>query len=103
MVPVELPKAQVSVWVKEEEALEIVIVVALPIFTEVAVTEDALGMVFSVCVPLADTLTAQLQTPASQLNLKDFAKKRRGIKIEENINRNGIDKGVYRIFGYAVL
>ena len=43
---------------KEEEALEIVIVVALPIFTEVAVTEDALGIVFNVCVPLAVTFTA---------------------------------------------
>ena len=43
---------------KDEDALEIEIVVALPIFTDVADTEDALGIVFSVCVPLADTLTA---------------------------------------------
>ena len=42
----------------DEDALEIEIVVGLPIFTDVAVTEDALGIVFSVCVPLADTLTA---------------------------------------------
>ena len=42
----------------DEDALKIEIVVALPIFADVADTEDALGIVFSVCVPLADTLTA---------------------------------------------
>ena len=42
----------------EEDALEIEIVVALPMFTGAADTEDALGIVFRVWVPLADTLTA---------------------------------------------
>ena len=44
--------------VKEEEALDIVTVEVLPMFTDVAAIDDALGIVFSVCVPLADTLTA---------------------------------------------
>ena len=42
----------------EEDALEIEIVVALPIFIDVADTDDALGIVFRVWVPLTDTLTA---------------------------------------------
>ena len=58
MVPVVLPNLYVRVCVNEDDALVIVIVEADPIFALVADTEDALGIVFSVCVPLADTDTA---------------------------------------------
>ena len=58
MVPVAVPKEYVSVCVNEDDALVIVIVDAEPIFTFVADTVDALGIVVSVCVPLAVALTA---------------------------------------------
>lgn len=46
--------------VNEEDALVIVIVVADPRFTLDADIVDALGMVVSVCVPLAVALIAQV-------------------------------------------
>ena len=49
-----LPKAYLSVCVKEEDALVIVIVVADPIFTLDADTLDALGILSNVTVALAD-------------------------------------------------
>ena len=58
IVPVALPKVYFKVCVKEEDALEMEIVVALPKLTADADTLDALGMVVSVCVPLASQLTA---------------------------------------------
>ena len=58
MVPVAVPKEYVSVCVNEDDALVIVIVDAEPIFAFVADTVDALGIVVSVCVPLAVALTA---------------------------------------------
>lgn len=53
IVPVALPKEYVSVCVKEEDALVIVIVDALPRLTAVAETVDARGMESSVTVALA--------------------------------------------------
>ena len=58
IVPVALPKEYVSVCVNEDDALVIVIVDAEPILTLVAEMVDALGIVVSVCVPLAVALTA---------------------------------------------
>ena len=58
IVPVALPKEYVSVCVKKDDALVIVIDDAEPMFTLVADTVDALGIVVSVCVPLAVALTA---------------------------------------------
>jgi hypothetical protein len=58
IVPVALPNANVSVCVNEEDALEIVIVEDSPIDALLAVTDEALGIVFNVCVPLAVTETA---------------------------------------------
>lgn len=58
IVPLTLPNLYVSVCVNEDDALLIEIVDALPISTDVAVTDDALGIVGSVCVPLADAFTA---------------------------------------------
>ena len=46
--------------VNEEDALVIVIVVADPKFTLEAATVEALGIVVSVCVPLAVALIAQV-------------------------------------------
>ena len=42
-----------SVWVKDDDALVTVMVLAVPRFTDFAETEEALGMVFSVTVALA--------------------------------------------------
>ena len=53
IVPFALPKVYDSVWVKDDEALVIVMVLAVPRLTDFAETEDALGMVFSVTVALA--------------------------------------------------
>jgi hypothetical protein len=53
IVPFALPKVYDSVWVKEDDALVTVMVLAVPRFTDFAETEDALGIVFSVTVALA--------------------------------------------------
>jgi len=53
IVPFALPKVYDSVWVNDDEALVIVMVLAVPRLTDFAETEDALGMVFSVTVALA--------------------------------------------------
>lgn len=53
IVPFALPKAYDSVWVKDDDALVTVMVLAVPRFTDLADTEEALGMVFSVTVALA--------------------------------------------------
>lgn len=53
MVPVAVPKAYVTVCVKEEDARLIVIFIALPIVPLSAVTVDALGIESSVMVALA--------------------------------------------------
>lgn len=53
IVPFALPKVYDSVWVKDDEALVIVMALAVPRLTDFAETEDALGMVFSVTVALA--------------------------------------------------
>ena len=58
IVPLVFPNLQVSVCVNDEDALDIEIVVAFPIVTDDADTLDALGIVFSVCVPLAVQFTA---------------------------------------------
>ena len=54
IVPFALPKVYDSVWVKDDDALVTVMVLAVPRFTDFAETEEALGMVFSVTVTLAD-------------------------------------------------
>ena len=53
IVPFALPKVYDSVWVKDDDALVTVMALAVPRFTDLADTEDALGMVFSVTVALA--------------------------------------------------
>lgn len=52
IVPFSLPKVYDSVWVKDDDALVIVMALAVPRLTDFAETEDALGMVFSVTVAL---------------------------------------------------
>lgn len=53
IVPFALPKVYDSVWVKDDDALVTVMVLAVPRFTDLADTEDALGMVFNVTVAFA--------------------------------------------------
>lgn len=53
IVPFALPKVYDNVWVKDDDALVTVMILAVPRFTDFAETEDALGMVFSVTVALA--------------------------------------------------
>jgi hypothetical protein len=53
IVPFALPKVYDSVWVKDDDALVTVMVVAVPRFTDLADTEEALGIVFNVTVALA--------------------------------------------------
>ena len=53
IVPLALPKVYVSVWVKDEEALLILIARAEPIVPFEAETEDALGMESRVIFALA--------------------------------------------------
>ena len=53
IVPFALPKVYDSVWVKDDDALVTVMVLAIPRFTDFADTEDALGMVFRVTVAFA--------------------------------------------------
>lgn len=53
IVPVALPKVYVSVWVKEEDARLMEILVADPMVALAADTEEALGMESSVMVALA--------------------------------------------------
>ena len=57
IVPVAVPKEYVRVCVKEELALEMEIVEAAPISTEVADTEEALAILSSVIVALAVILS----------------------------------------------
>ena len=53
IVPFALPKVYDSVWVKDDDALVTVMVLAVPRLTGFAETEEALGIVFSVTVALA--------------------------------------------------
>ena len=62
IVPLAPPKVYVSVCVKAEDALLIVIVDIESISVFVADTPDARGIVFNVCVPLALTETAYVYT-----------------------------------------
>ena len=53
IVPFALPKVYDNVWVKDDDTLVTVMILAVPRFTDFAETEDTLGMVFSVTVALA--------------------------------------------------